>query len=307
MKRGPGPTLREQLESELRAAIQTGRLPGGTILPSTRALAADLRISRGVTVLAYEQLIAEGYLVAEKRGSRDPRGGAPARQRTPDAGSARPVALTRLRLPARVAGRLHSFPQARLVVAPTGAQRRRRRGRSVTPSLRARLGPRAALAAYLNRNQGHGRSTSRSAWCVSQRLRPGPGGSSAEALRSREACAVWRWRTLDTAEPARRHPGDGAHRASKPGPGGPRWGLRPRNGSTTSRCWRRAGDARASVPHRRGARARAPSGSCSKWARPSRPCRDHRGRLRRRIPLRPRARRRPAGPWRKTASPTSAP
>ena len=49
MKRGQGPTLREQLESELRAAIQTGRLPGGAILPSTRALAADLRISRGVT------------------------------------------------------------------------------------------------------------------------------------------------------------------------------------------------------------------------------------------------------------------
>jgi len=62
--RGRGPTLRGQLESELRAAIRTGRLPGGTALPSTRALAADLGVSRGVTVLAYEQLIAEGYLTA---------------------------------------------------------------------------------------------------------------------------------------------------------------------------------------------------------------------------------------------------
>ena len=64
--RGRGPTLRGQLESELRAGIQTGRLPGGSVLPSTRALAADLGVSRGVTVLAYEQLIAEGYLTAAR-------------------------------------------------------------------------------------------------------------------------------------------------------------------------------------------------------------------------------------------------
>ena len=64
--RGRGPTLRAQLESELRAAIQTGRLPGGTPVPSTRALAADLGVSRGVMVLAYEQLMAEGYLTAAR-------------------------------------------------------------------------------------------------------------------------------------------------------------------------------------------------------------------------------------------------
>ena len=67
MKRGPGPTLRAQLERELRAAIQTGRLASGFPLPSTRALATDLGLSRGLVVEAYEQLLAEGYLTAHAR------------------------------------------------------------------------------------------------------------------------------------------------------------------------------------------------------------------------------------------------
>jgi len=53
-----------QLERELRRAIQTGRLKAGALLPSTRALAADFEVSRGVVVEAYEQLLAEGYLRA---------------------------------------------------------------------------------------------------------------------------------------------------------------------------------------------------------------------------------------------------
>jgi len=57
--------LRLQLERELRRAIQTGRLESGTLLPSTRALADDLDLSRGVVVEAYEQLLAEGYIVAQ--------------------------------------------------------------------------------------------------------------------------------------------------------------------------------------------------------------------------------------------------
>lgn len=64
--RGRRTSFRAQLESGLRAAIQTGRLDGGTPVPSTRVLAADLGISRGVVVLAYEQLIAEGYLTATR-------------------------------------------------------------------------------------------------------------------------------------------------------------------------------------------------------------------------------------------------
>ena len=38
----------------------------GALLPSTRALATDLELSRGVVVEAYEQLLAEGYLSAQQ-------------------------------------------------------------------------------------------------------------------------------------------------------------------------------------------------------------------------------------------------
>jgi GntR family transcriptional regulator/MocR family aminotransferase len=56
--------LRAQVEDELRDAIRSGRLAPGTLLPSTRALAADIGVTRGVIVAAYDQLLAEGYLVA---------------------------------------------------------------------------------------------------------------------------------------------------------------------------------------------------------------------------------------------------
>jgi GntR family transcriptional regulator/MocR family aminotransferase len=52
----------EQLERTLRGAIRDGRLPAGTRLPSSRVLAVELGISRGVVTSAYEQLTAEGYL-----------------------------------------------------------------------------------------------------------------------------------------------------------------------------------------------------------------------------------------------------
>jgi GntR family transcriptional regulator/MocR family aminotransferase len=64
LERRRGVPLRLQLERELRSAIQSGRLPAGSVLPSSRALAADLGLSRGVVVEAYEQLFAEGYLAA---------------------------------------------------------------------------------------------------------------------------------------------------------------------------------------------------------------------------------------------------
>jgi GntR family transcriptional regulator/MocR family aminotransferase len=57
-----------RLTAALRAAIADGRLPAGTRLPSTRDLAADLGLSRGVVVGAYEQLVAEGRLIARRGG-----------------------------------------------------------------------------------------------------------------------------------------------------------------------------------------------------------------------------------------------
>jgi GntR family transcriptional regulator/MocR family aminotransferase len=60
------PGLGDQLTSALRAAIADGRLTPGARLPSSRQLAADLRVSRGVVVGAYEQLVAEGRLLSER-------------------------------------------------------------------------------------------------------------------------------------------------------------------------------------------------------------------------------------------------
>ncbi|MEV6855054.1 PLP-dependent aminotransferase family protein [Streptomyces microflavus] len=50
------------LQSALREAVRSGRLVAGTRLPSSRELAADLGVSRGLVTEAYEQLTAEGYL-----------------------------------------------------------------------------------------------------------------------------------------------------------------------------------------------------------------------------------------------------
>jgi GntR family transcriptional regulator / MocR family aminotransferase len=62
--RGGERSLRAQLEDQLRDAIRRGALHADTPLPSTRALAAELGVSRGVVVEAYAQLVAEGFLVA---------------------------------------------------------------------------------------------------------------------------------------------------------------------------------------------------------------------------------------------------
>jgi len=57
-------SLHRQIEASIRAAIRAGRLTQGVALPPTRSLAADLGVSRGVVVEAYQQLAAEGYLTS---------------------------------------------------------------------------------------------------------------------------------------------------------------------------------------------------------------------------------------------------
>ncbi|WP_257571022.1 PLP-dependent aminotransferase family protein [Streptomyces sp. NP160] len=52
----------EWLAAHLRAAVLDGRLARGALLPSTRVLAADLGVSRGVVVGAYARLVDEGLL-----------------------------------------------------------------------------------------------------------------------------------------------------------------------------------------------------------------------------------------------------
>ncbi len=59
-------TRGRRLQGALRDAVRSGRLVADARLPSTRALADDLGLSRGVVVEAYDQLVAEGYLVAAR-------------------------------------------------------------------------------------------------------------------------------------------------------------------------------------------------------------------------------------------------
>ena len=60
--------LHRQLVAGIRERIREGHLRVGAALPATRALAADLGLSRGVVVEAYAQLVAEGYLVSRTGG-----------------------------------------------------------------------------------------------------------------------------------------------------------------------------------------------------------------------------------------------
>jgi GntR family transcriptional regulator / MocR family aminotransferase len=63
LDRGTSEPLGAQLQRELRDAIRAGRLAADERLPSSRALATELGVSRGLVVDAYAQLEAEGYLV----------------------------------------------------------------------------------------------------------------------------------------------------------------------------------------------------------------------------------------------------
>src|SRR5215472_12618006 len=60
--RTAGEALTSQLVAQLREALLDGRLATGERLPSTRALADLLGVSRTVVTGAYAQLFAEGWL-----------------------------------------------------------------------------------------------------------------------------------------------------------------------------------------------------------------------------------------------------
>jgi GntR family transcriptional regulator/MocR family aminotransferase len=89
LDRDAAETLSAQLERRLRDGVRHGRLKPGSALPSTRGLAAQLGVSRGLVVAAYSQLAAEGYLLLR-------RGAAP---RVATTGAARAPARPALRLP----------------------------------------------------------------------------------------------------------------------------------------------------------------------------------------------------------------
>ncbi|MEZ0238361.1 MAG: PLP-dependent aminotransferase family protein [Methylophilaceae bacterium] len=70
IRRDAGTAIYLQIAQRVIEEIQRGRLVPGTALPGTRELAEDLGINRKTVVLAYDELVAQGWLSAEgKRGT----------------------------------------------------------------------------------------------------------------------------------------------------------------------------------------------------------------------------------------------
>ena len=57
--------LYEKIYEYIKSEITDGRIPRGERLPSTRLLAKNLAVSRSTVEMAYDQLLAEGYIQAE--------------------------------------------------------------------------------------------------------------------------------------------------------------------------------------------------------------------------------------------------
>jgi len=142
--------LHRQLERELRDAVRSGRLSGAAAMPSTRALSRELGLSRGVVVEAYEQLVAEGYLVARPGGSTTvaPSAGSVPTARTPVAPPEPDIAFRYGRPDVSEFPRGPWLRSLRHVLTSAPAERLSYVDRRGTPELRS------ALASYLNRVRG---------------------------------------------------------------------------------------------------------------------------------------------------------
>jgi GntR family transcriptional regulator/MocR family aminotransferase len=157
LDRDGGEALHRQIEASIRGRIRSGALPAGVALPPTRALAAELGVTRGVVVEAYAQLVAEGYLTSRSGGYT---------QVAPTAAAVSPAAAPKPErsAPARWPRPVVDFGYGRGNVAafPRAAWLRSVR-RVLTEAADERLGYldghgavelRSALAAYLNRVRG---------------------------------------------------------------------------------------------------------------------------------------------------------
>src|SRR6476661_1661944 len=193
--------LHSQLEQGLRGSIRSGRLAAGSIMPSTRSLAGQLGLSRGVVVEAYEQLVAEGYLTSQPGGAT--RVCTNATERGPERGSITQAPSYRIDFGY---GRpdVSQFPRAAWL-------RSLRRVLNATPNdrlsyldRRGSVELREALANYLNRVRGTAAAPDRMMVCngfaqaldlVAQEL----------AVTGRTSIAVEEPGQRDTIEAARRH------------------------------------------------------------------------------------------------------
>lgn len=59
--------LQEQIRQKLVDGVLSGALPPGHKLPSSRKLSQQLKVARNTVVVAYQQLVSEGYLVSRAR------------------------------------------------------------------------------------------------------------------------------------------------------------------------------------------------------------------------------------------------
>ncbi len=67
IKKSPGVPLYESLYRRIRQDIQSGKLLPGEKLPSKRALAENLEVSKITVETAYNQLLAEGYITSREK------------------------------------------------------------------------------------------------------------------------------------------------------------------------------------------------------------------------------------------------
>ena len=67
LKRNENISLQAQIRETLVSAILGGQLGGGEPLPSSRRMAVNLGVSRNTVVLAYQDLVDDGYLLARER------------------------------------------------------------------------------------------------------------------------------------------------------------------------------------------------------------------------------------------------
>ena len=60
-------TLQAQIRETLVSAVLSGQLSEGDPIPSTRAMAQRLHVSRNTVMLAYQSLAADGFLESRER------------------------------------------------------------------------------------------------------------------------------------------------------------------------------------------------------------------------------------------------
>ena len=166
-----GGRRRAQLEDRLRELVRNGTLPAGARLPSSRALADDLDVSRRLVVDAYAQLLAEGYLVSHRgagtfvaanAGVADgvAAGAAAARRCSSTSSPASPTsrAFPRALWSGALRDVLRTAPRERVRLSRRAWRARAAHGAERVPAARARRRRRARLDRHLRRRHARPRA-----------------------------------------------------------------------------------------------------------------------------------------------------